>query len=184
VLAVPGGSWSTMLPRSVVYVPIKGFVDPIYPDPLTQITFIGLLQGMFDFSDPINLTQLAFASPLPDAPAERQILIQEAVGDCQVPNLVTRMVARKLGVRQLVPYAEKIFGLPEVAAPTTGAVLEQLVMPASLADYTPPDTAEVPEKDNGVHSNAVQLDVAFEQVLTLLAEGVIVHPCDGVCDPD
>ncbi|MBI4699716.1 MAG: hypothetical protein HY744_00890 [Deltaproteobacteria bacterium] len=184
VLAVPGGAWSTMLPRSVVYQPIKAFVDAKYPDPLVQLAFISFLQGAFDLSDPINLSLLTFAQPLPDAPSGRQVLMQEAVGDCQVPNLVTRMVARTLGLSQLQPAAEPIYGLPPVSAPTTGAALAQYVMPDELAKYSPPDEAVVPTKDNGVHSGAVVLDAAMKQVRELLANGKIDHFCDGVCDPD
>ena len=34
---------------------------------------------------------------LPDAPRDRRIVLQEAIGDCQVPNLSTRMLARAFG---------------------------------------------------------------------------------------
>jgi hypothetical protein len=184
ILAVPGSSWSTMLPRSVVYQPIKALVDPKYPDPLVQLAFVSFLQGMFDFSDPINLSYLSYDAPLPDAPSERHVVLQEAVGDCQVPNLVTRILAHRIGAKQLSPLAEPAFGVEPVSAPAQGAVLAQFVMPERLADYTPPDEPIVPEKDNGVHSDAIVLPAAVAQVLDLLATGQITHPCDGVCDPD
>ena len=94
------------------------------------------------------------------------------------------MVARRLGVRQLTPSAEAIFGLDPVSAPTQGAALEQLVMPDRLAEYTPPDDAEVPAQDNDVHSDSIQLPNAIDQVIELLVNGTIQHTCDGVCDPD
>ena len=68
VLAVPGGAWSTMLPRSVVYTALKPLVDAKFPDPLVQLTFVSLLQGMFDF--PIRSTSRSSPSK-PRCPMRR-----------------------------------------------------------------------------------------------------------------
>lgn len=188
VLAVPGGAWATLLSRSVVYTPIKQLVDAFYPDPLLQQGFVAMLQARFDGSDGVNLGRLLFADPLADAPpaAERTVLLQEAIGDCQVPNLATRILARAIGARQLTPAYEPVWGLDSVDAPVTGpgAFLAQHAMPDRLAEYTPPEGNLVPDRDNGTHSDALLLPPAVEQVMRLVRDGMVIQPCDGACDPD
>jgi hypothetical protein len=183
ILAVPGGAWSSLLTRSIVYSPFKPLVDLDYPDPVLQTTFIAMVQTRFDGSDGINVGQLMFERPLPGAP-ERRVVFQEAIGDCQVPNLATRMLARAVGLRQLEPFVEPVFGLDSVAGPTTEPVLHQIAMPAQLADYTPPSDNTLPTEDNGTHSLSVALPTSIEQVVDLLTTGQIVQTCEGPCDPD
>ncbi|MFO0602011.1 MAG: hypothetical protein U0324_02500 [Polyangiales bacterium] len=184
VVSVPGASWSNLLPRSTVYGPIKTFVDARYPDPLLQAQFLGLLQVRFDHTDGINLARLAFRDPLPDAPRDRRLVLQEAIGDCQVPNLTTRMLARAFGARQLTPAVEPAFGLTGVTSLNEpGAALAQYALRDRLMRYTPPDTNTIPAEDNGTHSNSVSEPAALEQVRALINTGMIVQRCDGPCDP-
>ncbi len=184
VVAVPGGSWSNILPRSIVYAPIKMFIDIRYPDPLLQMQFLSLLQTRFDHTDGVNLATLAFRNPLPDAPASRVVVLQEAIGDCQVPNISTRMLARAFGARQLTPAVEPIYGLEGVTAPTNGVAVAQYELPDHLMRYTPPDTAVVPTMDNDTHSDSVSLPSALAQVRSVLEMGTITQSCTGTCNPD
>lgn len=185
VVAVPGASWANLLPRSTVYGQIKPIVDARYPDPLIQAQFIGLLQFRFDHTDGVNLARLAFREPLEGAPADRRIILQEAIGDCQVPNIASRILSRAFGARQFTPFAEAVYGLTPVESPVdgAGAVLAQYLLPDHLTRYTPPDTNIVPAMDNGTHSDAVGTDSAFNQLRELIRSGRAVQPCDGVCDP-
>ena len=184
VLAVPGGAWASLLTRSIVYAPIKTLVDLVYPDPLLQQAFISLLQAKFDGSDGVNVSTLMFRNPLPDAPPERLVVLQEAIGDCQVPNVATRILARAMGIAQLGPVHEPIFGLEIVEGPTTRPVVSQFAMPENLERYTPLNTNVVPTEDNGTHSDGVRLDSAIDQVMELIDTGTIEQFCDGPCDPD
>jgi hypothetical protein len=184
VLAVPGGAWATLLTRSIVYSPVRELVNLRYPDPLLQQAFITLAQARFDGSDGVNVGQLLLRRPLPDAPSERVVLLQEAIGDCQVPNIASRILSRAMGLRLLGPEYEPVFGLETVAAPTSEPSLVQLAMPDRLADYSPPEDNVLPAEDNGTHSNAIALPHALDQVLGVLSDGMIVQTCDGPCDPD
>ncbi len=184
ILAVPGGAWATLLTRSVVYEPVRALIDIKYPDPLLQQTFIAMVQARFDGSDGANVGQLLVRRPLPDAPSERHVLIQEAIGDCQVPNVATGILARAMGFELIQPAVEPVFGLDQVTAPTTDISMIQIQMPDRLAEYTPPDSNLLPDHDNGVHSNAIGLPQALDQVSTLLTTGTIEDPCTGSCNPD
>jgi hypothetical protein len=183
ILAVPGSSWSNMLARSIVYTPIKTFIDIRYPDPLLQQSFISMLQLHFDHSDPVNVGQLMKRDPLPDAPAKRVVVLQEAIADCQVPNQVTRVLARALGAKLLEPVIEPVPGLDTIAGPTDEVVLAQFLLPAAN-DYRPPAENVIPEMDNNVHSDLIFEQSVQAQIIGLVVDSLISMFCDGVCDPD
>lgn len=171
-LAVPGGAWGTMLSRSIVFRPFKSLLDQFYPDPLLQQTFVSLMQSRFDGCDGVNLGPLVQRNPLPGSPTDRRVVLFEAIGDCQVPNIATRIVARAMGIRQLAPVVEPVFGLEQILGPTTEPVLVQLLMKSRVASYRPPETNVLPSEDNGTHSRSVRLETAVEQMITLMLRGV------------
>ena len=183
VLAVPGCSWMNMFTRSVDWLPIKVVMDITYPDPLVQQMGIAFIQGRFDLSDPVNLTRLMFKHPLPDAPA-RTVVLQESIGDSQVPNLVTELLARAIGVKQMTPPIYDVFGLDAATSPATDSVLDQYYMVDQVQADPPPENNTPPQSDNGVHSGMVFLPNVMEQVLHFVATGEVVQYCDGLCDPD
>ena len=184
VMAVPGSVWLNMIPRSSNWWPIKLVMDVLYPDPLLQQIGIGIVQTRFDHSDPINLVRLLYDDPPPDAPAQRTVLLQEAIGDSQVPNMTTEMLARAIGVKQLTPPVYTVPGLDPVPSPTTESVLAQYYMVEQVLDNPPPTDNTPPLSDNGVHGAAVTLPNALEQSVYFLLEGEIVQYCSGLCDPD
>lgn len=183
VLAVPGSVWLNMIPRSTVWPPIKSVMDLTYPDPLTQQLGIAFIQTWFDHSDPINLTYLLFEEPPPDAPVTRTVIFQESIGDSQVPNMCTEMLARARKVKIMSPPVYDVFGLEHVQSPTTESVLVQYRLD-NWDDPAPPEENVPPAKDNGVHSDMVFLPHVMEQVAHFMATDEVVQFCDGACDPD
>jgi hypothetical protein len=180
---VPGSAWSTMISRSIVFPPLRMFVEPHYPDPLDFTLGVALLQARFDHTDPGNLTKLMFKKPLPDAPANRMVILQEAIGDSQVPNMTTDILARAMGIKLLTPSVTTVFGIPEVTAPTTDSVLVQY----QLADYNnpfPPEENIPPSGENGVHHAMNFLPNVHMQIQHLFFNGEVEHYCTGACDPD
>lgn len=183
VFGVPGSAWGTMLSRSIVFTPIKVLINPAYPDPLDVQTLISLFQARFDNTDPANLTTLMFKAPLPDAPKDRRVILQEAVGDSQVPNLATEILARAIGVSLMTPSLYPVSGLKEVESPAQESVLTQYRL-----DYydkpLPPKDNVAPAKDNEVHHNMNFLDNAHLQIAHLFYEGEARQYCADSCDPD
>jgi hypothetical protein len=125
-----------------------------------------------------------YRDPLPDAPDGRLVILQEAIGDCQVPNMTTEMLARAIGVNLMTPSDTAVYGLPTITSPTTEPALGQVLMPDRLADYTPPEENIPPTEDNGVHSDMCFLPNVLDQVTHLLHTGEIIQYCNGPCDPD
>jgi hypothetical protein len=183
VFGVPGSAWSTMLSRSVVFPPIRNFLEPHYPDPLDFLFGTTLVQARFDNTDPANLTKLMFDHPLPDAPPGRTVILQESIGDSQVPNITTEILARAMGVKRLSPSVTEVFGLTETPSPTLDSVLAQYRM-EGYDDPLSPDENLPPEGDNGVHHDMNFLPNVHEQILHLWFEGEVKQFCDGACDPD
>ena len=184
VLAVPGSGWSHMIQRSTQFADLDTLIDALYPDPMTQNLFIAALQSYFDFSDPANLGTMLNNDPdYPDA-ATKLVVLQEAIGDCQVPNLATDLLARTIGASHLEEATDPVYGLETIAGPTTQVSLTQVRVPSNLEAYFPPDENVIPETDNGVHNDAVLTEAMFGQAAYMFENGQIPHPCDGGCDPD
>ncbi len=178
VVAVPGAGWTHMIQRSVHFADIDTLLDLLYPDPLTQLVFVSALQSFFDASDPVNLGRLLRDS-------DKTVVVQEAIGDCQVPNLATEILVRTVGASHLEDSVVPIYGVDTVHGPIENArVLTQIELPDALDEYMPPDENTIPTQNNDVHSDAILTDVALSQVLTLVETGQAVNPCDGACDPD
>ncbi|MBI4508125.1 MAG: hypothetical protein HY698_00725 [Deltaproteobacteria bacterium] len=184
VLAVPGAVWLNMIPRSIHWISIKSVLDTYYPDPIVQQLGIALAQTRFDLSDPLNLTKLMFKRPLPDAPPDRKVILQEAIGDSQVPNMATEMLARAIGIRAMAPLIEDIFGLETVTSPSSESVLVQYHLAEDIAGNYPPRTNVPPETDNGAHYRMPFRANVLEQVSHFMETGEVSLFCEGACDPD
>lgn len=178
VLNVPGSAWATMISRSIDWPPIKSVLDQHYPDPLEQQIGIALMQTRFDHTDPANLGKLMFDS---DAPPNRLVLMQESIGDCQVPNITTEFLARALGVKLMTPSITDVFGLGKVTSPTQHSALEQFQLTSLTQSYMPPDTNVPPSQDNGVHSATALEPEALQQTEWLVTNGEIKSFCNGAC---
>ena len=78
---------------------------------------------------------------------------------------------------------EEVYGLEQTDVIDQGALV-QYTVPDSLAEFTPPDEAVVPDTDNGTHSNATFSLPGFEQIVSLIRDNEIIQSCSGACDPD
>ena len=184
VMGVPGSVWLNMIPRSINWVPIKLMMDLLYPDPLVQQFGIAFIQTQFDHSDPINLSKLLFDDPPPNSPANRKVVLQEAIGDCQVPNMTTEMLARAIGVKQIEPPIYYVPGLSYVPSPTEESVLVQYYLVDQVLANPPPLTNVPPLVENGAHFDMCFMPHVLDQVVHFLLEAEVVQYCDGLCDPD
>ena len=184
VLAVPGCGWLNMLTRSTHWNMISPVVDSFYPDPLLRQIGIALIQALFDLSDPVNLTRHLYKNPLPDAPADRVLLLQVAIGDSQVPNLASDMLARAIGAKVMEPSVYQVPGLEAVTSPTLEPVMVQYFLRDLVEPDPPPEENVPPQSDNGTHGKMSFLDHVMDQSFHFLFTGETVQNCTGACDPD
>lgn len=145
----PVGGWAAAAARQVLYAASKLF---------------------WDLADPAG-----FVEDLVD----RSVLWQLSIGDEQVPNLTTELLARGVGVTLMTPSASVPFGL-ETGESVTGPALVQFDPEVPL-----PAAGNRPAESSGAHGAPRLWDGTTAQSLRFLDAddpGVILHPCGvGVC---
>jgi hypothetical protein len=174
VLNVPGGDWSLMMERSIHWAPLDPLLTAEYPDTVDQQVLLSYMQSFFDYSDPITVDPylIGGSAPLSGVPP-KQVLLQEGLHDCQVPNLATEMVSRTLGISQLTPTDHMPYGIPTAAGPLTSA----LTVYDFNVSFVPPTTNAVFNTDNGVHDDVYQTANSTQQVADFLEGGNAQMDC-------
>ena len=182
VLNVGGGGFTHIIPRSLNFGPFGLLLGVEFPDPLVAQSFIAMMQRPLDRIDPISYAPFVLASPLPgNVVADRRLLMQIGIGDPAVPNLAAFLHARTLGIPQAMPAPVSVFGLAPVAdadAPSSLTVFDLHVDTTGYAEGKP-------ISPNGVHEGVRVNPAALRQMEAFLKPGgVIIHACDGPCDPE
>jgi len=184
VLDVPGGGWTHMLQRAVQWNTMGTAFSSQYSDPRDLQLEMSLLQLVFDPIDSLNWVEHLADNRLPGRP-EIRVSLQEAVGDCQVSNMVTEWVARAGDIPVVTPSPRDIWGLEEITAePPTGTERNAALMIYDEG-YAPLDPGNLPpDEDNGAHATVRRLEGYLEHVGAFMEDGTIAQFCDGACDPD
>jgi hypothetical protein len=176
-LNVPGCEWSLLIYRSVDFADIKPIVSALVPDPVEIQTVIALLQSEWDYTDPATYAPHLLHDPLPGLFTKR-ILLQESIGDAQVTNLATRVLARTMGIPGLdliVP----VYGVGAQPAPLDSAYTQW----NSNSMPLPPTGDLALPADNGAHDAVYQYPPAQQQLLGFLAPGgQVQQTCSGPCN--
>ena len=115
VLGVPGMNYSTLLHRSVDFDTYAhgdfegnetdlGLYDN-YPNELERPLIMGLMQMLWDRSDPNGYAAHMTSRPLPNTPTH-EVLMHVGFGDHQVADVTTEVEARTIGARVHRPLLE------------------------------------------------------------------------------
>lgn len=151
-------------------------------DPLMRRRFESTLQPYFDRIDGAFWSRYVFAAPLPGN-APRRILMQTGLGDPEVPNLAAFLHARALGLKQLQPAVPKVYGLSEVASPTTESAEVLYDLGVDLHELY--EKAQPYPVGNDVHEGTRRLLPALQQLGAFFGQrDEVVNFCAGPCDPD
>ena len=171
VFNVGGGAWSTMLERSSQWIPFDWIMVDMVPSPRNRQLMYALSQLFWDPVDPMNHL---------DGLRGRSVVWQEALGDEQVPNMTTRMLARAVGATHLAPVVEPVEGIPIATSPSS--------LPAYV-QYDP--ETELPAEANrpGIPSGAHSIPRTWPGCRQQIARfndwedpGVLLHFCgDSPC---
>ncbi len=177
-LQVGGAGFTHMMFRARPFESFLLLIRGILPDPMDQQLFAATLQRSFDRFDPGSFADYLLTAPLDDAPA-RPLLFQAGLGDVSVPNLGSFLHARLVGIPLVEPSPAEVYGLETTDGPAP-AGLTLFDFGIDLSVY---DEARPAEENNEVHE-AVRLEpAALEELGGFLRDGMVVHPCDGPCDP-
>lgn len=177
VLNVPGSEWTLMLYRSVDLGRFGGLLSLTYPDALDRQVAITITQSDWDYTDPLTFAPHLLANPLPGVPVKR-ILVQEALGDAQVANVSTRLLARTMGLPAL-DLSEPVPGLEVKSGPLDSAYTQWNSHPV---DVPPLDNTAL-DKDNGAHDSVWKWPLALQQIGAFCQpDGQVQSVCKGPCD--
>lgn len=178
LVSVPGMPYSMLLDRSsdfgVFFLLLKG----AYRTGRNIQMIEGLLQMLWDRTEPSGYAPYIRENTLPGTPAH-ELLIHVAIGDHQVTPLGAHIIARAVGAKNLAPVNRQIFGVPEASGPLTGAAMVEYefgLAPAPKTN-TPPTSGEDP------HGAVRGFDASFDQSDEFFRTGIIKAHCDGPCDP-
>jgi hypothetical protein len=114
-LGVPGMNYSTLLRRSVDFdtyahgnfegVETDAGLYDNYPNELERPLILGLMQMLWDRSDPNGYAHHMTSDPLPNTP-QHDVLLHVGFGDHQVADVTTEVEARTIGARVHRPLLE------------------------------------------------------------------------------
>lgn len=181
ILNVGGANWSMLMSRSADFGPLSTLMKTYYKDPVEQQLTLALFQPHFDIVDPFTYAPYLLKDPKRLGVPAKTILLQEAIGDAQVPNLTTRSWVRTLGLTALEPLFEPVFGINTKAAPLPQSGYVQF---GPRPTPVPPN-GNLPIPRNSQHNVVRQLEGAVRQMQEFFQkDGTIQHFCKGPCDPD
>ncbi|MFY0531818.1 hypothetical protein [Nannocystis pusilla] len=122
MLGVPGQPYNILLNRSVDFDNFFAVVKGAYPDPIDIQVVLGLVQMLWDRSEPNGYSH-HIREPLPNTPAH-DVLLNVAIGDHQVTTLGAHIMARAIGeVANMGPVNRSIWGLEEVEGSHSGSAM-------------------------------------------------------------
>ncbi|MBK06426.1 MAG: hypothetical protein CL920_15465 [Deltaproteobacteria bacterium] len=180
VLNVGGSVWSLMMSRSSNVALINTILTSFYPSPVERQLIFSLVQMFFDPIDPITYAPYLLKKAEQFGVPNKHILLQEGLGDAQVPNISTRTLARTMGLPGLTPLVEPVYGITTAPAPLASAYVQ-------YGPYYPPKPtdANIPAQGNKTHGSVRKYPTAQDQIIHFLrSDGEIKQFCQGPCDPD
>jgi hypothetical protein len=168
-----------LLNRSVDFDSFLVLARLAWPDPRDVQLGIALAQMLWDRAEPTGYTPYIRTQTLPATPSH-EVLMLVAIGDHQVSNLGSHLMARAIGAKAIEPVVRAIFAIESVKPPFTGSAIVEF-------DFgNPPDPIfNVPPREGqDPHSRIREVPVAIEQIDRFLRTGAVDHLCDGSCNPD
>ncbi len=179
VLVVGGANYSMMVWRSTAFQEVNSAWETFHPDAVEREFLFSLYQSVFDVSDPLTYAEQVWGqAPIVPGPT-KGVLLVESIGDSQVPNLATEMMARSYAMQMVDPPVYPVYDVPGTNEPIQDLALLQVDTQNGL---TPPVNLP-PESDNGAHGSAVDGVEVQQAVVEFLLAGEVKNHCEGPCDP-
>ena len=174
VLGVGGANYSMLLERSLDWPRYRTILAGAYPDPLDVALAINLMQMRWDKTEGSGVANTVLSGTATKTPP-KQLLMQIAIGDEQVPNLGSYWQARSMHVPVLGPTPFTPWGIPVQASPlATGSAL--VIMDGGAP---PPPATNTPAQDTGMHDLTRNQPAARRQIGDFFTTGTIVNRCSG-----
>ena len=180
ILVVGAGNYALMIWRSSAFSMLSDAWGSSHPDPQEREFLFALVQSAFDRADPLVFSEFIDA-PLAGGEPKRLLLV-ESIGDSQVPNIATEVMARSYGMPMLAPGLTPVWGVEDANEPLlSGSALLQV--DTGKGPLPPIENLPPPDGDNGAHGSAVDDPAMIEIVERFIFKAIAENLCDGPCDP-
>ncbi len=178
-LGVPGQSFNLLLNRSVLFDPFFDILRANYSDPRDIQLILSAAMLLWDRAEPTGFSKYIREGSFPDTPPH-EVLLQVAIGDHQVTNYGSHVMARTIGVPVLTPAPRSVWGLQEVESGHVGSAMieHDFGLPPVPLDNTPMRDGSDP------HAVLWNYDAGIDELEHFLRTGEVVSFCDGPCDPE
>lgn len=178
LLGEPGMPYNILLDRSVDFNGFKFLLKGALPNGLDVQLALGLVQMLWDRTEPSGYAPYMTADLLPNTP-KHEVLIHAAVGDHQVTTLGAHVLARTIGAKNLRPVNRSVWGIPDADGPLTGNVMVEF-------DFgVKEQRLNLPTMDGeDPHDKVRVLDAAMKQSDIFFRTGAVAPTCDGSCNPE
>lgn len=176
VLNVGGAAWTHMMPRALPFLSFQFLLLSTLRDSVGFQTAIAMIAAPFDRTDPASYASFLIGAKLPGNP-DRRVLLQTGLGDASVPNAGGFFHARTLGLSQVGPTPQAVFGIPTADASTLTSAYTLFDFGIDTSTYRDP----APIADNRVHNSLRSDPQAMAQMDAFLRpDGTIIQPCGGM----
>ncbi|MCH9684522.1 MAG: hypothetical protein K0V04_24010 [Deltaproteobacteria bacterium] len=178
-LGVPGQSFNVLLPRSVLFDPFFQILRSNYSDPRDIQIILSAAMLLWDRAEPTGFSKYIREGSFPDTPPH-EILLQVAIGDHQVSNFGSHIMARTIGVPQLAPVNRSVWGIEEVESGHVGSAMieHDFGLPPVPQDNVPM------REGNDPHAILWNYDAGIDELEHFLRTGEVMAFCEGPCDPE
>jgi hypothetical protein len=198
-LGVPGMNFSTLLYRSSNWKDYRSVYDPAYRDAGDRLLGMGLIQMLWDRSEPSGWAAHVTQDPPPDTPV-KTVLLQVAAGDWQVSTWQADALARTMGqvFARRPAFAQgrtlersELYDIPSIPAfPFNGSAIVYWDAGADFTGVTPAEDV-APAGGRDPHYVPRQTVAARRQKSEFLRpNGTLIEvctpgqPCEGEDAPD
>lgn len=179
VFGVGGMPYSLLLTRSYDFEMYFILLRNQYDGDMDISLMIALMQMLWDPGEGSGWAWFMNERSLDEDTPAKQVLVQVAIGDAQVPTLGGQIQARAWNASLVDPPVREVWGVETQEAPFVGSAYVEF-------DYgvQEPVLAEPSPEETDSHESARREENGQEQIERFFEDGTIEHFCDGACDPD
>jgi hypothetical protein len=178
-LGVGAANYSMMLDRSADWPTYRVILAGAYSDPLDDQAVLNLMQNRWDKTEGSGVANSVLAGTATGVPP-KQLLMQLALSDEQVPNVATYWEARTMGVAVMGPTPTTPWGLTVQNAPLAAGA-SVLVIEDGGAPPAPLTNTPAAKNNPSMHDLTRTQPASRRQIGQFYTDGTIVNECSGPC---
>jgi hypothetical protein len=179
VLGVGAANYSMLLDRSSDWPTYRSILSAAYPDSLDDTMLLSLFQMRWDKTEGAGIVNSVLAGS-PTSPQPKQLLMQIALSDNQVPNIGSYWQARSMGIPVIGPTPVTPWGLTVQQTPiTTGSAM--IIMDGG-APPAPATNVPAPAQNPSMHDLTRTQPATWRQMHDFYTTGMIINECAGACE--